>query len=183
MKIIGHRGAKGYAPENTLASFKRALDLGVDMIELDVYVLPSGEVVLMHDHKVDRTTNGKGYIYEKNFEDVRALDAGNGEIVPTLQEALDLIDKRVPVNIELKGPGTARAVAKIISEYISAHKWHADHFIVSSFNHHELREFLRRLPNIAIGALMDGIPLDYAAFAQQLGAKIVSPGHEFVTKE
>lgn len=183
MLIIGHRGAKGYAPENTISSFKRAIELGVDMIELDVYVLLTGEVVLMHDHKVDRTTNGKGYVYEQSYDEVRALDAGGGEQVPTLQEVLDFVNRRVVINVELKGPGTAKAVAAIIADYIETKGWQPSNFIVSSFNHHELKEFQSHLPSITIAALMDALPLDYAAFAERLGAKIVSPGHQFVTKE
>jgi glycerophosphoryl diester phosphodiesterase len=104
MKIIGHRGACGYAPENTLASFKKALLLHVDMVEFDVQSLPSGEVVLMHDLRINRTTNGRGYVQNQSFAALRRLDAGGHELVPTLQEVLDLIDRRVPVDIELKGP-------------------------------------------------------------------------------
>ncbi len=100
---IGHRGACGYEPENTLRSFKRALDLQVDMVEFDVYTLAGGEIVIIHDDKVNRTTNGHGYVLDKNFEEIRKLDAGQGEKIPTLEEALDLIDKKCQVNIELKG--------------------------------------------------------------------------------
>src|SRR6056297_2287931 len=102
---IGHRGAMGYEPENTLRSFKKAIELNVDMVELDVYVCSSGELVVIHDDKVDKTTNGKGYVSEKSFDELRKLDAGMGEKIPTLQEVLDLIDKRAKVNIELKGKG------------------------------------------------------------------------------
>ena len=76
MLKIGHRGAAGYAPENTLLSFQKAMDLGVDMIELDVYVCKTGELVVIHDEKVERTTNGTGYIREKTFSELRSLDAG-----------------------------------------------------------------------------------------------------------
>lgn len=182
MLIIGHRGAKGYAPENTLKSFAKAIELGVDMIELDVHVVASGEVVLMHDVKIDRTTNGSGYIHEKTLDELRSLDAG-GDIIPTLQEVLDFVDRRVSVNVELKGHGTADEVAAILFEYMSSRGWSNDDFIVSSFNHHELREFHRLLPNVRIAALMDAIPLDYAAFAEKLGAYSVNPGHEFVTAD
>jgi glycerophosphoryl diester phosphodiesterase len=73
---IGHRGACGYAPENTLLSFQKAIELNVDMVELDVYVCKTGELVVIHDEKVDRTTNGHGYVMEKTFEELRSLDAG-----------------------------------------------------------------------------------------------------------
>jgi glycerophosphoryl diester phosphodiesterase len=77
LKIIAHRGASGYAPENTLAAFRKAIQMGADMVEFDVHALSSGEVVLMHDHRVNRTTNGKGYVLKHSFADLRLLDAGD----------------------------------------------------------------------------------------------------------
>ena len=91
MIIIGHRGAMGYEPENTLRSFQKALDLGVDMIEFDVHLCKSGELVVFHDEKVNRTTNGQGYIAQKSLEKLKELDAGQGEKIPTLEEVLDLV--------------------------------------------------------------------------------------------
>jgi len=100
---IGHRGAMGYEPENTLRSFKKALDLKVDMIELDVYVCKSDELIVIHDDKVDRTTNGQGYVVNKTFEELRTLDAGKNEKIPTLSEVLNLVNRKAKLNIELKG--------------------------------------------------------------------------------
>lgn len=181
MLIIGHRGACGYEPENTISSFKKALELGVDMIELDVHLIETGELVVIHDDKVDRTTDGTGYVTDFSFEQLRTLDAGNGQQIPTLQEVLDLIDKHVPVNIELKGHGTAKAVADVIDEYKSK-GWHDDHFLISSFNHIELDEFRKLQPDIKRGALVGTIPIDYAAFAEQLGAHTVNPSAEFISQ-
>ncbi|HMH70074.1 MAG TPA: glycerophosphodiester phosphodiesterase family protein [Candidatus Saccharimonadales bacterium] len=183
MKIIGHRGACGHEPENTLASFKKALELGVDMIELDVYSLKDGELVVIHDDKVDRTTNGTGYVADFIFEELRSLDAGNGEKIPLLGEVLDLINGQVPVNIELKGVGTAGHVAKLINRYRTEKRWPNDLFLVSSFNHVELAEFTRHMPAIKTGALIVGIPLTYAAFAQELGSVSVNLDAEFITRE
>jgi glycerophosphoryl diester phosphodiesterase len=114
MKIIGHRGAFGYEPENTLRSIRRALELGVDMVEIDVFVLPSGEIILMHDDRVDRTTNGHGITLDLSFAILRQLDAGKGETIPTLQEVIELVDSRVPINIEIKNPGSAKPVAAVL---------------------------------------------------------------------
>jgi len=181
---IGHRGACGYAPENTLASFKRALELNVDMIELDVYVCKSGELVVMHDDKVNRTTNGKGYVVDMTLEELKSLDAGSGEKIPTLIEVLDLIDKKTQVNIELKGPGTAEPVAKIINSYEENEGWRDDDFLVSSFNHYELEKFKKYCPEIRIGALLVGIPIGFAEFAQKnLNAWSVNLSIEFINKE
>src|SRR3989344_9380836 len=118
MLKIGHRGACGYAPENTLKSFQRAIDLGVDAIELDVQLCKSGELIVMHDNTVDRTTDGSGFIKKLKLKDLKKLDAGEGERIPTLEEVLNLVDRRVKVNIELKGPKTAKPALKLIDEYI-----------------------------------------------------------------
>lgn len=181
MLIIAHRGASGHAPENTLSSIKKALELGVDMVEFDVHALPSGEVILMHDLRVNRTTNDTGYVHEKTFTELRALDAGKNEQVPTLNEVLDLIDHRVRTNIEIKGPNSAKAVAAIVNERLT-HGWQPSDFLVSSFNHHELHEFKQLVPDVEISALQDGVPFDYASFAQRLGAVAVAPGHEFINE-
>jgi glycerophosphoryl diester phosphodiesterase len=183
MKIIGHRGAAGHEPENTLISFKKALELDVDMIELDVYMLKTGELVVMHDNKVDRTTNGAGYVMDYSFSDLRALDAGRGEKVPTLSEVLDLIDKKVPVNIELKGLHTAKSVALLIADYKNTKGWTDDLFIVSSFNHVELAEFAKLMPTVKTGALAEGILLGYSEYAEKLGSYSANLSAEFVTPE
>ena len=117
MIIIGHRGAMGYEPENTLLSFQKAIDLQVDMIEFDVHHCQSGELVVIHDEKVNRTTDGQGFVAKKTLVELKELDAGKGEKIPTLEEALDLIDKQVKVNIELKGKNTAQKTCEIVSKY------------------------------------------------------------------
>jgi len=104
IKVIGHRGARDLEPENTIRSFQKALDLGVDTIECDVHMTSDGHIVLMHDHTVDRTTDGSGRVNDLTFDAIRALDAGKGQQVPTLQELLDLVQGRVELHIELKDP-------------------------------------------------------------------------------
>src|SRR5213593_3287192 len=92
---IGHRGAAGYAPENTLRSIEQAIALGCDLVEVDVRRTRDGDLVLLHDERVDRTTNGKGNVAEMTLKDLRTLDAGGGPRIPTLQEALHVADGRV----------------------------------------------------------------------------------------
>ncbi|MEM3747417.1 MAG: glycerophosphodiester phosphodiesterase family protein [Thermoproteota archaeon] len=111
---IGHRGAKFYEPENTLRSFRKALELGVDAVELDVRRTRDGELVVIHDAEVDRTTNGKGLVRELTLEEIRRLDAGKGEKIPTLEEALDFLDGRVKILIELKEEGFEEEVLKLV---------------------------------------------------------------------
>ncbi|HEX8227222.1 MAG TPA: glycerophosphodiester phosphodiesterase family protein [Candidatus Saccharimonadales bacterium] len=182
MTIIGHRGASGYEPENTLASFKKALDLGVDMIELDVYVIETGELVVIHDDKVDRTTNGTGYVESFTLSQLRTLDAGRGQKVPMLREVLDLINKRVPVNIELKGEGTAQPVAATIREYIEK-GWKPSQFRVLSFDHIELKRFIARMPGIRAGASYEGVLDGFAEDASKLGASMTVVESDFVLPE
>lgn len=180
---IGHRGAAGYEPENTLKSFKRAIELGADMIELDVYLCKSGELVIIHDDKVNRTTDGSGYITEKTFQEIQKLNAGQGEKIPTLNQVLDLVNRKVILNIELKGPDTAKPTAEIVENYIKQKNWPSQNFLVSSFDHRELVEFKKIMPQINIGVLYTGIPDDLTVTAQKLKAHSIHLSYEFISQE
>lgn len=180
---IGHRGAMGYEPENTLSSFKKALDLHVDMIELDVYLCQTGEVVVIHDNKLDKVTNCQGYIADRPFSELDQCLVGNREKIPTLSQVLDLIDRKAKVNIELKGDGTARAVAQVVDDYVKNKGWLEDDFLVSSFDHYQLKEFKAMSPNIKIGALTANIPINYAQFAQELDAYSVHLSSDFINEK
>ena len=128
--ILGHRGASGYAPENTLEAFRLAMDMGADGFELDVHLSKDGELIVMHDERVDRTTDGSGLIQSFTLKELKALDASNGMAkykgakVPTLGELYDLIrDTRHVVNVEIKTdqivyPGIAEKVLKLEQEKI-----------------------------------------------------------------
>lgn len=179
---IGHRGAAGYEPENTLLSFEKALELGVDMIELDVQACKSGELMVMHDLKVDRTTNGTGYVCEKTFEELRTLDAGKGQKIPSLQEVLECIDKNIRVNVEIKGEGIARAVFNVIAQYVKEKGWSWDDFLVSSFNHYELQEFSQLAKEVKTGAIIAGIPIGYAQCASDLKSYSLHASKEFLNQ-
>lgn len=147
---IGHRGAAGYEPENTLRSFQKALDLDVDMVELDIHLCRSGELVVIHDHTLKRTTNGSGYVARKTLEELKQLDAGKGEKIPTLEEVLNLINGKVQVNVELKGRNTAKPLAQLLQKY---NYGSYDDYLVSSFNHAELAVFHELLPQVKTGML------------------------------
>ena len=177
---IGHRGAMGHAPENTLLSIRKALELGTPCIEMDVYNV-DGHLVVFHDRRLERTTNGTGYLLDQQFADLRALDAGNGEKIPTLKEAFETIHLKAGVNIELKGPYTAEPVAEFISG-IRETGWNDDLLLVSSFNHRELALVRRLDPRIKLGAMMVGLPVNDAAFAESLGAYSVHLSLEFIDR-
>lgn len=167
---VGHRGAMGYEPENTLASFKKAIDLKADMIELDVHVCKSGEVVVMHDETVDRTTSGTGKIEDKTLTELKGLHMDKNQKVPTLEEVLDIVDKKIKVNIELKDQGTAQPVRAIIEQYIEKNGLDYDDFIVSSFNHGELEELRKIDPEARIGVLSETVPPTLIRFAKKIKA-------------
>ncbi|HET7558999.1 MAG TPA: glycerophosphodiester phosphodiesterase family protein, partial [Limnochordia bacterium] len=114
MMVVGHRGAAGLVPENTIPSWERAIALGCDFIECDVRVTRDGELVIMHDAKIDRTTSGTGAVAELTLVEIRAVDAGNGERVPTLSEFLDLVERhRVQALVEMKAE---EAIAPSVAE-------------------------------------------------------------------
>jgi glycerophosphoryl diester phosphodiesterase len=174
MLIIGHRGAMGYEPENTLRSFQRAIDLRVDMIEFDVHLCKTGELVVIHDEKVNRTTNGRGLVADKTLSELKKLDAGNGEKIPTLEEVLNLIDRKVKVNIELKGPHTATPTLKIIQKYLNQ-GWIYDDFLVSSFDSPELEIMRKRDKKINLAVAIDKDPLNYIQFSKDINAYSIHP--------
>ena len=133
---IAHRGASGHAPENTLKAFALAIEMGCPWVELDVYFV-DGELIVIHDHDVDRTTNGTGLVMEATFSSLRALNAGENEKIPTLDEVIALIDHKAGINIELKGPNTAVPVCNLLRKLVSK-GWKPSEFLLSSFNHKEL---------------------------------------------
>lgn len=153
---IGHRGAAGYETENSLRSFAKAIELKVDVIELDVQVCKSGEPVVFHYKILDKITNGSGKISKKSLNEIKRWKLANGEKIPTLEEALDLIDKRVALNIELKGKKSAKPVHKVIARYIKEKKWPKDFFYISSFNRKEIKDFRKIDAGFKIGYLVSG---------------------------
>lgn len=133
--IIGHRGAAGLAPENTIAGFELAQNLGVDAVELDVRMV-DGRLAVFHDATLDRTTDGFGTLDDLTWKALRQLDAGAGQRVPELVEVLAALRTNTGVNIELKGPGTGTACAK----FLRTHSFKQE-MLVSSFHIRELHEF------------------------------------------
>ena len=180
---IGHRGARGHAPENTLLGLDTGIRLGAHAVEFDVQLHPSGELLLMHDLRVDRSTDGHGLLSDLSLPQLRALDAGQGQRIPTLQEALEHIDNRVWVNVELKTRGgTGPAVARVLRDVIED-GWPAERFVVTSFHLPELYEFKQAAPEIPIGVLYCGTPLEWAGTAAELGAVSVNLSAEFVDSQ
>ena len=155
IEVIGHRGAAGLEPENTLRSVRRAIELGVDRVEIDVRVSRDGRLVIMHDETVDRTTNGHGYVSELTFDELRSLDAGMGEKIPTLEEILRFTMGKAKLEIELKVPEATEPTIQLVEE-LNAEK----NVIVISFIHELLERVHDLNPNIRTGALFFEVPKD-----------------------
>ena len=181
--VIGHRGAMGHETENTLASVQKALDLGVDGIEIDVFNVESGETVVFHDETVDRLSNGGGKIEEYAYVDVLQLILDGNHKIPMLQEVLKLIDNQVLLNIELKGAGTADRVNFIMNYYIDEEGWSPENFLISSFDWDELRDMRKLNPDVAIAVLTEDNPIDAIPVAKELKAVAINPNHEKLTEE
>ncbi|MCM4150747.1 glycerophosphodiester phosphodiesterase [Arenibacter sp. N53] len=181
--VIGHRGAMGHETENTLASIQKAIDLGVDMIEIDVFKIKSGETVVFHDNEVERLTDSIGKIEDYNFEDLQKLTLVGNHKIPTLQEVLNVIDKKVQLNIELKGSNTADRVNFIMNYYIKEKGWPIDKFIISSFRWDELQAMRKLNAQVPIAILISGDPLEALDIAKELGAVAINPYFEDLTLE
>ncbi|MBN1389040.1 MAG: glycerophosphodiester phosphodiesterase [Candidatus Thermoplasmatota archaeon] len=180
MLRIGHRGAAAHGPENTLGTFRKAVELGVDMIEFDVRLCGTGEVVVIHDETVDRTTDGSGRVSDLDLDELRVLDAGAGERIPLLSEVLEEFRGRVGLNIELKGQGSALAVAELLRGHMNEWPLKEEGLIISSFQPTELFELKEVLEGALIGFLFEDHPLMGMDFAGELGAVYVLPRHDLV---
>lgn len=169
MLIFAHRGASSEAPENTLEAFQIAIERGVDGIEIDVHAVED-ELYVIHDRWLHRTTSGSGRVKDQSKAIMALLDAGNGQVVPTLWQTLQCINGACVLNIELKGISDVLPVLQHIDRAVNELDFRLEQFILSSFNHHLLFKVKQLRPSIQIGALTASCPLDYAAFAQQLNA-------------
>ncbi len=181
--VIGHRGAMGHDTENSLASVKKAMELGVDMIEIDVFKIKSGEVVVFHDDEVDRLTNGGGRLESYNIFDLNQLRLEGNYKIPMLQDVLKLIDNKVRLNIELKGSDTAERVDFIVKYYIREKGWDLDNFLISSFKWDELRNMRKLNPEIPIAILTEKDPLQALAVARELKAEAINPNFGELTQQ
>nr|WP_231555220.1 glycerophosphodiester phosphodiesterase family protein [Cellulophaga sp. Hel_I_12] len=184
LQVIGHRGAMGHETENTIASIQKALELKVDMIEIDVFKIASGEIVVFHDDTLERLTNGTGNIEDYTWLELQKLVITGNHKIPLLTEVLDHIDATVALNIELKGAGTAKDVNVILEKYIKEKNWTLDDFLISSFNWDELK-MMRQINNkVAIAILIEEAnPLEALAIAHELGAVAINPDYEKLDAE
>jgi glycerophosphoryl diester phosphodiesterase len=171
-----------------MASFNRGVELGASVVETDVHLTRDGEVVLIHDHMVDRTTNGKGYVKDMTLAELKALDAGAwydpkyaGERIPTLAELLVWAHDRVPVAIEVKNgpiyyPGLVEKTIRLLREHDMLRQ-----IILISFDHFSLREAKMIAPEITTGILYVGGLINPVGAAKAAGAQALHPNWAYVT--
>ena len=181
MLNIGHRGAMGQEPENTLLSIQKALDMGVDWIEIDVYAVEN-ELVVIHDDTLERTTNGTGAVMAQSLAYLRSLDAGKGEKIPLLSEVFELVNRRIGINIELKGPETAVPTTTFLHQKLTE-GWHYEQLLLSSFNFEQLETAYLLDSAMPLGVLTWRNTSQLFNQAQMLQAVAVNPHYTTVTAD
>lgn len=177
-KIIAHRGASAYAPENTLVAFERAKSLGCHFIEFDVMLSQDDEPFVFHDENLKRTTNGRGRFDQKAADDIRKLDAGkwfakqyHGEPIPTLRSVLDwLVKNDMQANIEIK-PNPGKTEETTVSVLTTLNRYWPDNRpwpLLSSFEIDALKLCRNVSPEIPLGLLLDKWDANWCKIAEEL---------------
>ncbi|ARI78629.1 glycerophosphodiester phosphodiesterase [Halobacillus mangrovi] len=193
---IAHRGAAGYAPENTMAAFEKAFEMKAEMLELDVQMSKDGELVVMHDTTVDRTTDGAGKVKNLTYDELKRLDAGSyfskefaGEKIPKLEEVLDEYRGKMGIVIEMKSPSLYPGIEQKIADTLKERNLDTptnNDIIVQSFDHESLKAFHSILPEVPVAVLLDFNPdgvsdqqlTEFSSFA-----KYVNPNKTMIDKK
>ncbi len=191
-RIIGHRGVRGHAPENTLSSIKKAAQMGITSVEIDVTVTKDNQTVIFHDLELDRCTNGEGPVLLKTLEEIKKLDAGSwfsdeykGEQIPNMAEALDcIIDLKMSLNLEVKPClGWQIPTAEIVGEQLRHSPYDSLPILLSSFDIETLVAIGDILPELPRGYLTETVPLDWEKRLHDARAASLHCQGEFVTED
>ena len=183
--VVGHRGAMGHALENTIESVKKAIQLNVDGIEIDVFKSKTGELVVYHDPFLSRLSNSRGFIEQMSLDSIKKVELKGGLSIPTLNEVIDIIPEKIFLNIELKGINTASETNKVIIKYLKEFNFPPSKFIISSFRWDELKKFRDLNKDIPIAILVDSLyKIDNAIkLAKEINAISLNPDNKFITKK
>lgn len=184
MYVLAHRGYSGKAPENTMDAFELALEAGADGLELDVHITKDGEVVVIHDDTIDRTTNGSGRVEDYTYAELAEFDAGSwfgaefkGERLPTLSQVCELIKGTDKIfNVELKAGANFQALTEKVSEIIKAYDL-VPNTIISSFNHYALAYSKQVNPNLRTAILYTAALYAPWEYVKMIGADALHPKH------
>ncbi|MEH6476988.1 MAG: glycerophosphoryl diester phosphodiesterase [Sneathiella sp.] len=191
-RVIGHRGASGLAPENTIASFKKAAEVGTQSIEIDVMITSDDQCVICHDTNVNRCTDGTGPVLLKTLEEIKFLDAGKwfsgafaGQQIPTLQETTDLLTKlNMSLNLEIKPTdGWEVPTAKIVGQELKANLPSDLPVLLSSFNIEALVTTGEIVPHLPRGYLSDAIPYEWERRLAEARVDSLHCDANFVTED
>lgn len=185
MLKIGHRGACGYVAENTIESIEKAIELGVDGIEIDVFKCKSGELVLFHDQTLSNLVGRPEKIEKLTLEELSECLINNKYSIPTLKKVLEKFKTPLFVNIELKGVDTAVSTSNMLNKFISKEKWQESSFIISSFQWKELEKLREVNKTIPIGILFDRKKTinDAIEFANVINAQAIHPYFTLLNKK
>ncbi|WP_341502106.1 glycerophosphodiester phosphodiesterase [Gallaecimonas sp. GXIMD4217] len=181
MKIFAHRGASGEAPENTLKAFELALAQGADAIELDLQ-RHGDQLLVIHDRWLHHSTSGQGLLENLAWEQLVALDAGDGQPIPTLWQVLKLCRGRCRLNLELKDHNLLELLNPMLDRAVAELGWDPQDLLVSSFHHRQLAAFQAARPDWPIGLLIGHIPLELAAVLGPLKARSLHLALAFVDR-
>lgn len=176
--VVAHRGSSGLAPENTMLAYRVAFETGAHMIEIDVQETEDGKLVCIHDFDVDRTTNGSGAIAELSYRELRELDAGDDEKIPTLEEVLDYTRGKLKLNIELKVTDIERKVLGFVKD----RKMIPD-VVISSFLHGTLISTRNLDTEVSTAVLVTELRNDMISYVKELEANSLNPNHKTVTSD
>lgn len=192
-KVIGHRGAAAYAPENTLEGIHTAADMGIDWVELDVKLTKDDVPIIFHDDTLDRTTNGSGPVSERTYSEIKALEAGSwfgdsfaGITIPTLEEAVDvLLQRELGLNLEIKPcPGRERETAEVALDMLSQIWDDHDRLLISSFQHVSLEAAQEMAADWARGLLLpEEWPENWAELAEYLSVTTINLNGNTATRD
>jgi glycerophosphoryl diester phosphodiesterase len=182
---IAHRGYSERYPENTMPAFEKAIEAGADMIELDVHLTTDGELVVIHDDDIDRTSNGRGRVKNMTLAELRKYqywykypDCKDAHI-PVLEEVIDLCRNRIMLNIEIKNlPSRYRGIEKKVIDLLKKASFRQEDVLISSFDHYSLRTVRELDPGLKIGMLYDSLWISFFEEAKLLGVYSVNPSIE-----
>jgi len=186
LTCIAHRGGPlmndDPLPENSLAAIARALEAGVDAVEIDIYQI-DGQLFVTHDRRLGRVVSGQGIITDLPLSYLNEQRLANGEPLPRLLDVLALVKDRAMLNIEIKGPNCVLVLKHQLETFVRDHHLGLDHYLISSFDHQQLFQALQLMPTVKRAVLIEGIPLDYAQCCEPLQAYAFNTHLSFITSE
>lgn len=174
MQVIAHRGASFLEPENTIRAIEMAVKMGADFVEVDVRVSKDNKLVIMHDADINRTTDEKGLVKDYTVSELKKLDAGDKETIPTLEEVMQCVKNRIGLVIEIKEPGTEGKILEKIDEN------NLENVILTSFYHKSIKNARKMNHSVDAGIIFTCQPVDVNQMASNACANVIFPGYKYL---